>query len=89
MQYFQGYWKLNGTTLVDKTGIWKSTSNWEVPSQNSTGIIRNIDTNMVLIVVNDFKDNETKVVEKLLENSNANNTRLSLNVFHNNINLQL
>ena len=73
-QYFQGFWKLNGTTLMDKLGIWKSTFNWELPSQNSSGIIRNIDTNMVLVVINDSKDNQTKVVEKLLEDSNANNT---------------
>ena len=65
---------MNGTTLIDKLGIWKSTSNWELPSQNSTGQIRNIDTNMVLVVENDSKDNQTKVVEKLLEDSNVNNT---------------
>jgi len=41
-------WKYNGGTLENLAGIWASTANWELPSEGSTGKIKNVDRNMVL-----------------------------------------
>ena len=54
---------MNGTELINKAGKWISTSHWELPPEESTGYIKNIDTDMVLGVVNDSSVPGSEVLE--------------------------
>ena len=65
MKYFQGKWKLFGTTLENEAGITLPGS-WQLPATGKINSIKNNDTNMYLAV------NAVTVVE---ENFNANNVR--------------
>jgi len=53
----QQLWKLNGTKLENKAGIWKSDANWTLPTVGAPGIIMNTITGGV------FGFNETEVIE--------------------------
>ena len=57
--------KCQGTKLFDRAGIWSSTK-WTLPSQDSTGHIKNPGTAMVLGVMN---GSGTEVIEEELKNS--------------------
>ena len=57
--------KCQGTKLFDLAGIWSSTK-WILPSQDSTGHIKNAGTAMVLGVMN---SSGTEVIEEELNNS--------------------
>ena len=57
--------KCQGTKLFDRAGIWSSTK-WTLPSQDSTGHIKNPGTAMGLGVMN---GSGTEVIEEELNNS--------------------
>ena len=38
----QQLWILSNTTLENKAGIWKSSSNWSLPIENTPGNIENL-----------------------------------------------
>ena len=40
----QQLWILSNTTLENKAGIWKSSSNWSLPIENTPGNIENLST---------------------------------------------
>ena len=44
-------WRWNGSLLQNGDGRWTSSHHWTLPSINATGIIRNVDTGMVLGIV--------------------------------------
>ena len=40
----QQLWILSNTTLENKAGLWKSSSNWSLPIENTPGNIENLST---------------------------------------------
>ena len=71
IKHFQGQqWKYNGGKLENLAGIWASTANWELPSEGSTGKIKNVDRNMVLGAEHNAMVTGTKVImEEMVKNS--------------------
>ena len=60
-------WRLVGTCLKNKEGIWSSSDNWSVPLEEGVpGNITNSSKNTVLSVANNDKDPGTSVIEKNL-----------------------